>query len=230
MKYTPSALVSEFSGKQGSTVASHNRFGPYLRNRVIPVNPNTVSQQAARNDLTVATKAWASLSAAQRAAWNAAASVVTLFDRLGRPYNPTGHQYFVSVNRTSYVYSGSTTVLTVPPTAAAPAALTTMTPTMVGGISQTASLAYTATPLAALTKLIVEATPQLSPGISFISRSQLRQLLVTSAAAASPANFAAAFIAKFGVIVTTRQVFVRGTVITSDGQRSAPLTASLIVG
>lgn len=129
MKYTPSALVSEFSGKQGSTVASHNRFGPYFRNRTIPVNPNTTSQQNARNNLSVATKGWSSMTDAQRASWNTAAQGVTLFDRLGRPYNPTGHQYYVSVNRTTYVYSGSSAaVVTVPTTVAV--ALLTITPTV----------------------------------------------------------------------------------------------------
>lgn len=228
MKYTPSALVSEFSGKQGSTVASHNRFGPYLRNRVIPVNTNTASQQNARNDLSVATKAWAALTAAQRAAWNAAAASVTLFDRLGRPYNPTGHQYFVSVNRTTFVYSGSTAVTSAPPTAAAPAALLTISPTP-ATIGPAFNVAYTATPLAAATKLILEATRQMSAGISFVPRSEFRQLLVTAAAAASPANLLASYNAKFGVLVSGKQIFVRGTVITSDGQRSAPLVAAAIV-
>lgn len=124
VKYTPSALVSEFSGKQGSTVASHNRFGPYFRNRTIPVNPNTTAQQNARNDLTVATKGWSALSAADVATWNTAALSVTLIDRLGRPYNPTGHQYYVSVNRTSYVYTGGTAAVTTPPASTPPALIT----------------------------------------------------------------------------------------------------------
>lgn len=93
------------------------------------MNPNTVAQQNARNDFTVATKAWKALTAAQRAAWNAAAPGIILYDRLGRPYSPTGHQYFVSVNRTTFVYSGATTVTTAVPTATAPAALVTFTAT-----------------------------------------------------------------------------------------------------
>lgn len=228
MKYTPSALVSEFSGKQGSTVASHNRFGPYFRNRTIPTNPNTTSQQNARNDLLTASKAWAGLTAAQQAAWNAAAPLVTLYDRLGRPYHPTGHQYFVSVNRTTYVYSGSTAVTSAPPTASAPAAILTASVTAVVGVPSH-SVAYTATPLAAATKLIIEATAMMSPGRFYVGRSQFRQVLITAAAAASPSDIKTVYAAKFGSLVAGKKIFYRLTVITSDGQRSAPLTTSVVV-
>lgn len=228
MKYTPSALVSQFSGKQGSTVASHNRYGPYLRNRVIPVNPNTTIQQNARNDMSLASKAWASLTAAQRAAWNAAAQSVVLYDRLGRAYNPTGHQYFVSVNRTTYVYSGLTTVTTAVPSAAAPAALTSLTPGP-DALTPEFPVPFTASPLAALTKIVWEATRQLSPGINFVPRSEYRQMMVTAAAAASPGDLLTQYVAKFGALVIGKKIFVRGTVLTSDGQRSAPLVASAIV-
>lgn len=86
---------------------------------------------------------------------------------------------------------------------------------------------YTATPLAAGTKLIFEATPMLSPGVTFIRRSLYKQILVTAAAAASPADLLASWNARYGAIVTGKKIGVRATVITSDGQRSAPLTYTL---
>jgi hypothetical protein len=91
------------------------------------------------------------------------------------------------------------------------------------------SVAYTATPLSALTKAIIEATPQLSAGRNFVGRSQFKQILVTAAAAASPANILAAYNAKYGSLISGRKVFVRVTIISSDGQRSAPLTTSVTV-
>jgi len=127
VKFTPGAFIGEYSGKQGSTVASHNRNGPYLRNRAIPVNPNTTTQQNNRNNFSAATKAWAALSSTNKAAWTAAALNVNLFDRLGRAYTPTGHQYFVSCCRTIFVYDATAALPTVPPTAAAPAALLSIT-------------------------------------------------------------------------------------------------------
>src|SRR5437016_1082108 len=91
------------------------------------------------------------------------------------------------------------------------------------------SVAYTATPLAALTKVIIEATKQLSPGVSFVPRSLYKQIQVSAAAAASPANILAAYNARYGALVSGKRIFVRVTVITSDGQRTAPLSTSIVV-
>lgn len=228
MKYTPSALVSEFSGAQGSTVASHNRFGPYFRNRTIPVNPNSVEQQVERNNLAAYAAAWRGLTDAERVAWNAAAQSVTLYDRLGRPYNPTGQQYFISVNRTQFVYSGSATVQTALPSATPVTAPATITPDPKDGAA-TFTVAYTATPLPASTKALIECTRQLSQGINFVSRSEYRAIFVTAAAAASPADIHAAYIAKFGALVADNKIFTRVTFIASDGRRSQPLSSSAIV-
>ena len=228
MKYTPSALVSEFSGAQGSTVASHNRFGPYFRNRTIPVNPNTADQQVERNNLAAYAAAWRGLTDAQRTAWNTAALGVTLYDRLGRAYNPTGQQYFISVNRTQFVYSGSATVQTALPSATPVTSPASITPDAVVG-TNTFEVAYTATPLPASTKALIECTRQLSPGINFVSRSEYRSVFVTAAAAASPADIHAAYVAKFGAMVAGNKVFVRVTFIASDGRRSQPLSTSIII-
>ena len=91
------------------------------------------------------------------------------------------------------------------------------------------SLAYTATPLAAATKLIIEATGQLSQGINFVGRSRFRQILVTAAAAASPANILAAYNAKFGALRSGRKIFIRAFVIRSNGQRSPAFSTSAVI-
>lgn len=91
------------------------------------------------------------------------------------------------------------------------------------------SVAYTATPLAANTKLLIEATPQISAGIAFVGRSKFRQIMVTAAAAASPANILANYNAIFGVLIAGKKIFIRVTAIESKGGRSAPLVNSVIV-
>ena len=123
MKYTPGLLVGEMSGKSGCVVASHNRFGSYLRVRTIPVNPNSATQQSARNNLSAISKAWKNATADQKAAWNAAALSVVLSDRLGRTYNPTGFQYFTSCNRNIFVYDPVAAISYAVPSVATPAAL-----------------------------------------------------------------------------------------------------------
>lgn len=82
------------------------------------------------------------------------------------------------------------------------------------------SIAYTATPLAASTKLAIYATPQMLPGITYIKPSLLRLLFTSAAAAASPANVLAAYNAMFGTLVAGRKIRVRTVVLNITGGRS----------
>lgn len=127
MKYTPGLLAGELSGKAGSTVASHNRFGSYFRVRTIPVNPASESQVNARNNMAAISADWRTLTAEQRASWAAAALEVTLYDSLGRSYNPTGAQYHASCNRNVFVYDPAAAMVDTPPVVAAPVALLSLT-------------------------------------------------------------------------------------------------------
>ena len=56
-----SALATAVSGSIGGITGSHNRGGMYLRSRVIPVNPQTVDQLAARNRLATQSSGWGAL-------------------------------------------------------------------------------------------------------------------------------------------------------------------------
>lgn len=91
------------------------------------------------------------------------------------------------------------------------------------------SVAFTATPLPASTKLLVECTKQLSPGIGFINKTWYKQIYVGAAATASPANILAAYNTRFGALISGKKIAVRLTALTADGQRSAPLEGSVIV-
>jgi hypothetical protein len=91
------------------------------------------------------------------------------------------------------------------------------------------SVAFTATPLAANTKLLIEATKQLSPGVNFMNKTWYKQIMVSAAAAASPANILAAYNARFGALISGKRIGLRLTVITADGQRSSPLEVQTLV-
>jgi len=91
------------------------------------------------------------------------------------------------------------------------------------------SIAYTATPLAAVTKLVVEATPQLSAGVTFIAPSRYRQIQVGGVAGASPLSILTAYNAKFGVLITGKRIAFRLTEIGSTGLRGQPFFTSVIV-
>ncbi len=98
MKFLP-LLGSDLSGSLGAITASHNRGGAYFRNRAIPVNPNTVFQQAVRGFLASLTSLWNdTLTVAQRAAWDLYALNVPLLDPLGNPRNVGGLGMYIRSN------------------------------------------------------------------------------------------------------------------------------------
>jgi hypothetical protein len=91
------------------------------------------------------------------------------------------------------------------------------------------SIAYTTTPLAAGVKLMIKATPQLSAGVTVLPKSKLRFVMVSAAAAASPANILAAYTALFGSLVAGSKIFFELTPISATGLAGAPLTTSIVV-
>lgn len=219
MKYAPGLMVGQLSGKAGSTVASHNRFGSYFRTRNIPVNPNTIPQQDNRNNFAAISQGWRSLSDSQRAGWDAAAANVNLVDALGTSYAPTGQQYFISINRGQWIYNNAASIDPSAPVPAPPSALLTLSISALAFGSF--DVAYTATPLPASTKLVFEATRPLSPGVKFVGRSEFKQVLITAAAAASPADLSAAYEAMFGPVPSGARIFLRAYKLDVGGQRSA---------
>ena len=94
------------SGKQGGVVFSHNRAGPYVRNRAIPVNPNTDRQASVRNAVRNLAIFWSTqLTQVLRDGWDVYAANVTWTNRLGQAIKLTGMNHFVRCN-TQKVVSG----------------------------------------------------------------------------------------------------------------------------
>ena len=99
MKFTPGPIGADFSGSIGSTTASRNRFGPYLRTKTIPVNPNTTRQQAVRSIFASLVNTWTNvLTNAQREAWTLWADNTTILGKDGNPINITGQNAFLRFN------------------------------------------------------------------------------------------------------------------------------------
>jgi hypothetical protein len=126
MKYTPSLMgLGQLSGKSGNNVASRNRFGSYIRTRVIPVLVQNATTSAVRGNLTTLATAWRLLSDAQRAGWTALGASMIRSDSLGQPYTLTGFQAYQSVNRNLSTVGGAT--VSAAPAFAIPPALTGIT-------------------------------------------------------------------------------------------------------
>ncbi len=188
------------SGSIAGTTFSRNRFGQYERNRSIPVNPATGAQGAVRARLSANSAAWRALTANQRAGWSDLGLSITRTDSLGQTYTLNGFMTYCSVNN-NQVAAGNA-VLSDAPALVTPSALLTVTITLTAAAF---SIAYTPTPLATAERAFVFLSPQRSAGRAF--EADFRLILVSAAAAASPANVLAAYTAKFGVPVVGNRIF-----------------------
>lgn len=222
-------MVGQLSGKAGSTVASHGRFGSYFRTRNVPTNPNTPAQQRVRNWMTGLAQEWKTLPSLSIDAFDAYAASFSRTDSQGTVYYMSGFDAYCQVGMNVSNYAGVLTLPGAVPPNVNPPEIVTLTMTADSG--GTLSLAYTVTPLAASTKLIVEATGPISAGRKFIRKSDYRQIFVSAAAAASPANILAAWEAKYGEITNFPgyQIAIRVYELTAAGTRSGYTTAQAII-
>ena len=90
------------SGASGSIRAdtySHNRFGSYVRNRTIPVNPQSARQTVVRSALSQLTTRWAqTLDQDQRDAWDLYAESVVMKNHVGQDVFLTGFNHYLRSN------------------------------------------------------------------------------------------------------------------------------------
>src|SRR3990170_5667158 len=94
-----SGFVSAGSGSLGRCTFSGDGMGPYVRERAVPVNPNTTFQQAIRTIFSNLSTLWlATLTAAQRAGWEAYALGTLIPDALGNPQNIRGLPMYIRCN------------------------------------------------------------------------------------------------------------------------------------
>lgn len=94
MALIKSSVIASASGSVGGTVYSRNRGGMYIRNRSVPVNPNTEDQIRARQDLGQSSTAWRALTQAVRDTWVDYAAATPWFNKLGDAIVLTGQQAF----------------------------------------------------------------------------------------------------------------------------------------
>jgi len=209
------------SGSLAGTTSSRNRYGQYRRTRATPVNPNTSAQASARARLSTNAAAWRALTDLQRAGWESLGAEMSRTDSLGSTYTLNGFGAYCSVNANNLA-AGNAAV------SAAPSLITPSAP-LTAVITLTAaafSIAYTPTPLPAAQRLFVFASPQRSAGRAF--ENDYRLVLVSAAAAASPADPFTPYSARLGTPVVGNRVFMQ-LQIYAGGFLSGPLVTSAIV-
>lgn len=227
-KFLAGVGFGQASGSVAGSTYSHNRFGPYIRNRAVPVNPGTTFQSSVRARLGNISQSWRSLTAAQRAEWIAQASQVSLVDALGQQYSPTGQQFYVGLNSVRIACSLAT--VTTPPALGTQAVITSLSVVSTGATGVSTVTFGPAIAVGAFYEL--QATAPISAGRSYVGRSEFKTLGYLTSADVSPYVATAAYAARFGGIAagdTGKKIFWRLVPITSAGWRGVPFTASTII-
>ena len=164
MKMKFGAIVVDGRGKIGGHVASKNRAGAYLRTKVTPVNPQSSKQINVRGTFAGLSQAWRGLSVAQRASWNSSVASFAKTDIFGDLKNPSGFNLFQKLNN-NLLQCGESQLTSCP----LPVAVGSCTAISLDAVVSPQKLSISLSELVPEdTTLIVDATPQLSAGISFV--------------------------------------------------------------
>jgi hypothetical protein len=203
------------SGSFAGNTHSHNRAGQYRRNRRAPVQPIGTGRRAfIRSSFGAASTRWGTLTAAQQAAWAAAADSHPYTDRLGQTFKLTGHQMFVAINVQRY--NVGATILTVPPTSWDAGVITDPSLTATAG---TPTLSVTFSAPTVTTYVLVSFAPPQSSGRNFVNN--FWQSSVESATG-SPVDALASFTAQFGALSVGQRIFCKLTPVSTDGVTGTP--------
>lgn len=211
------------SGSQAGTTWSHNRAGQYTRNRRSPVQPVGTGRRAfVRGAFGASSTAWAALSAAAQASWNAYAASHPITDRLGSSITLTGHQMFVGIaTQCQNVGLPIPTVVPADSSTTAPNA-TVFTVTAAGVL--TITLDASGSPSDYI--LVSFSAPQ-SSGVTFCKT--FWQQTVVPGDSAGGATYGAAYIAQFGTIPAGTKVFLKLTPVNQYGVAGTPVTYTAVV-
>lgn len=222
-KFTPGPGVAAVSGSIGGTVFSRNRYGAYMRYRAIPTNPDTEYQANVRQALGASSENWRSLTDAQRMAWATWAANNPITDMIGQSQILAANAAYVQLNA-RLAYMGET-LLDLPPVAAAPAPLESITVDTDIGAGDF-QVAFTATPLGAGVRLFGQVAVVNSAGIKYV-KNIMRTAVLTAAAQASPLTGLQALVeARFGTLQVGQVVHLNlATIDEASGLVSTPLRA-----
>lgn len=111
------AIAAEIRGSINGTTFSRNKSGAYMRNRTVPVNPNSSRQLYIREAMSQAAFAWSTvLTEGQRNAWRLYASTTPVTNRLGDSINLSGfNMYCRAATFLAYATGSIAAAATAPP-------------------------------------------------------------------------------------------------------------------
>ena len=204
------AAVTDARGKLAGIVYSKNAAGAYIRAKVSPTQSLTSRRGVVRERITNLSKYFSgSLTAAQVAAWNSFAKNNPVSNVFGHTVILSGIQTFCRLNAAILNVGG--TQIDDPPASLAITGITSLSATAAAG-TPALSIVFGPSPLDTNVRLNIFATQQLPPGRTF-TKSYMRWLAASSAAATTPYNALSAYTAKFGALVAGTKIGIKANVV-----------------
>ena len=221
------SLAGALSGALGNDVFSHNRAGAYIRRLVIPTKVVNDYTTEVRNNLIACARAWGLLPPEKQAAWNTWANSHPITDRLGQKQTLFGAGAYTQLN--ARILRATDAVITVPPTAAAPQPLLTLS-AVATFAAQDCVLTFTPAALQATERLWVQAALLVNPGQNYF-RNLLKLVLVDILTSVTGVDVGPNIVDRFGNLAVGQRIMLLCSVYEStSGLLSGPTLATCTVG
>lgn len=226
MKVKFGSIVVDGRGKIGGHVASKNAAGNYFRTKVTPSNPQTPAQQAVRAALAANSKAYQTLTEAQRDSFIEAAKEATAKNIFGDGIKLSGINLFTRLNNNLSLI-GVANITSAP----APVSIEYLpiTAAAVAKGADTATVTFSGAQEVG-THVVIRATAGLSAGKNFV-KSEYRIIGTIDDVLETPYDVKALYVAKFGEIPAAgKKIFFESYVIDdATGYASQRATFETIV-
>ena len=222
--------VMDVRGSIGGQVHSKNRYGQYIRAKVVPVNPRSNAQSAIRSIMASITDKWSSvLTSVQRTAWETYAAAVTMTNRLGESITLTGFNHYVRSN-TARRNVGMTRLDVAPTTLSLPAQEEAFN-ISASSAAQTISVSFQAggdwTSEDSAAMVLHQGLPQLVSRAFF--NGHFRKIGTILGDSGSPPTSPQAVAVDFPIAEDQRQ-FVKARILRADGRLSEFFRDDAVVG
>lgn len=223
-KITFGQVVSDVRGKIAGMVFSKGHYGNYIRTKATPINPKSTAQSTVRNYMALASRAWKSLTDAQRLQWKGVEYLGSKNNQIGGGKSLTGFNAFVQMARNMREIGLSP--LTDYAGNATPASFTSLSGTLSYGPDKM-EIAF-APAIAVSDNVVIFATAPHSAGKDFV-KSEYRKIAVLSSADVTPYDLTAEYEAKFGAIPLSGEAcHVKARPIkTTTGRAGSELSSKL---
>jgi len=219
-------MGTQLSGSVGGVVASRNAGGMYLRNRTVPVNPNSAAQSDVRTEFSNAAIGWAGLTAGQRTGWEGYAAGTPVVNRLGETITLSGFNWYVAYN-SFLVRSGGSVANDAPGTPGLEPFVTNPVTTL----SAANGITLANIPADLDGPYVVRLSPPLSPGVTFFGGPYSAYLVGTDMGGDAGANAPNVSPLRYGALVSgQRRAFATRGYSDTNSKLTGVVTGFLTVG